>query len=282
MKKNILFFTSPSPPAPLPQAGEGSKINGLQRCVHRLAHRGRETKIRCASFMLIVWLLLCGGATFAGAAEPPTRLQVGYDVLKGNIKAASITETYTRTQDRYHIESVSKAVGLLAMLKPETIRITSQGALTTKGLRPLTFTNERKLDTERNTRADFDWASNRIILTDRAGKRTLPLSAGTQDRLSAMYQFMFAPLQNAATLSFEMTNGSKVDNYNYLITPDQSVTVPLGTFKALYVTNTPKTGESQTEIWLAAEHANFPCKIVITDPDGDKLTQVLTQFNFEP
>lgn len=235
-------------------------------------------KIAC----LTVWLLLCSVAHFAGAAESPARLQVSYDVLKGNIRAATITETYTRTHDRYHIESVSKAIGLLAMIKPETIRITSQGALTAKGLRPLTFTNERKLDTERNTRVDFDWTANSITLTDRTGKRALPLPAGTQDRLSAMYQFMFAPLQNAATLDFYMTNGSKVDIYNYRITPDQSVTVPLGTFKALYVASPPKAGESRTEIWLATEHANFPYKMVITDPDGDTLTQVLTQFDFMP
>ncbi|MBI5437135.1 MAG: DUF3108 domain-containing protein [Nitrosomonadales bacterium] len=231
---------------------------------------------------LAIWLLLCGGVHFAGAAESPTHLQVSYDVFKGNLRAATITETYTRTQDHYHIESVSKADGLLAIIKPETIRVTSDGTLTAEGLRPLTFTNERKLDTERNARADFDWTANRITLTDRAGKRTVPLPAGTQDRLSAMYQFMFAPLKDAATLDFHMTNGSKVDIYNYLITPDQSVTVPLGTFQTLYVTNTPKAGESRTEIWLATEHANFPYKMVITDPDGDKLTQVLTQYNFEP
>ena len=231
---------------------------------------------------LAIWLLLCSVATFTKAAELPTRLQVSYDVFKGNIRGAAITETYTRTQDHYHIESVSKAVGLVAMIKPETIRITSEGVLTAKGLRPLTFTNERKLDTERNTYADFNWTTNRLTLTDRAGKRTVPLPTGTQDRLSVMYQFMFAPLKDAATLDFHMTNGSKVDIYNYRITPDQSVTVPLGTFKALYIASPPKTGESRTEIWLATEHANFPYKMVITDPDGDKLTQVLTQFDFVP
>jgi hypothetical protein len=79
-----------------------------------------------------------------------------------------------------------------------------------------------------------------------------------------------------------MTNGSKVDIYNYLITSDQIVTIPLGTFKALYVANSPKAGESQTEIWLAVEHANFPYKMVITDPDGGSLSQVLTGFDFVP
>jgi hypothetical protein len=235
---------------------------------------------------LVLLLLVTGGAAFAQAAEspalPPSRLQVSYDVLKSNLKIATINETYTRTQDSYHIESVSRPVGLLALIKPETVRIVSRGLLTQKGLRPLTFSNQRELDTERNARADFDWTKHSITLTDRAGQRMLPLPAGTQDRLSAMYQFMFASLQDAAELDFYMTNGSKVDIYNYRITPGQSVTVPFGSSTALYIASVSKAGESRTEIWLAVEHFNFPYKMVITDPDGGKLTQVLTQFDFVP
>lgn len=231
-------------------------------------------------------LLVCTAPQALFAATPSLPVQINnvdahYDVLKGNIKVATMTETYTRTLDGYHIESVTKAFGLLAMFKPEVIRVTSEGTLTAKGLRPVTYIQERKLDTERNTRADFDWKTKHITLTDRAGKRTLPLPAGTQDRLSAMYQFMFAPLQNTAELNFNMTNGSKVDDYSYRITPDQSMTIPLGTFKALYVANPQQNGASRTEIWLATEHGNFPYKMTITESEGDQFTQVLTQINFE-
>jgi hypothetical protein len=240
------------------------------------------------NIVYLACLLLLAGiapqALFAATPASPvqfTNIDARYDVLKGNIKVATISETYTRAQGGYHIESVTKAIGLLAMFKAEVIRVTSEGTVTAKGLRPLTYFQERKLDTERNTRADFDWKTKHITLTDRAGKRTLPLPAGTQDRLSAMYQFMFAPLQNATELNFNMTNGSKVDEYSYRITPDQSMTIPLGTFKALYVANPPQEGENRTEIWLATEHGNFPYKMIITESGGDKFTQVLTQINFE-
>lgn len=242
---------------------------------------------------MFLWLLVCIVAQQAQAAPQPRaasssaqnqieRIQASYDVLKGSIKVAAISETYTRKQDRYQIESVSKAVGLLAMIKPETVRTTSEGTLTAKGLRPLTFIQTRELDTERNVRADLDWGANRITLTDRNGKRTQPLHGPTQDRLSTMYQFMFAGMQDATAFSFNMTNGSKVDEYGYRITPNQSVTVPLGTFKALYLVSTPEAGLKQTEIWLATEHANFPYKMVVTESNGDKLTQVLTRFDVEP
>jgi hypothetical protein len=230
---------------------------------------------------LLACLLLCCAQPLL-AAEPPAHLQAGYDVFKDNIKVATISETYTRTGDHYRIESVSKAYGLVALIKPETIHVVSEGLLTAKGLRPFTFTNQRELDRERNVTADFDWSHGSITLTDRNGQRSLPLPDGTQDRLSAMYQFMFLSLQKTDRLDFHMTNGSKVDIYNYLITPNQSVAVPLGTFKALYVENPPIGSESRTEIWLATEHANFPYKMVITGPDGDKFTQVLTKFDPAP
>ncbi len=233
---------------------------------------------------LAVWLLLCGIAQPLFAAESPSRIQANYDVLMGSIKVATITETYTRTRDGYHIDSISRAVGLLALIKAETIHITSAGMLTAQGLRPVTFIHERKLDTKRNARADFDWSANRITLTDRAGQRTLPLSAGTQDRLSMMYQFTFTELKDASTLSFNMTNtnASKVDDYSYRVTTKQSVTVPLGTFQATHLITPLLSGKGQTEIWLAAEHANFPYKKVVTESDGGSLTQVLTKINFEP
>ena len=230
---------------------------------------------------LVVWFLLCGIAPLS-AAESPTRLMVSYDVLKGGFRGIASTETYTLTKDHYRIERVSKAVGLLALFKPETIRETSEGTFTIKGLRPFAYTHERKLDTERNTRADFDWSAKHITLTDHTGSHTFPLVEGTQDILSAMYQFMFVPLKNVATLNFYITNGRKVDIYNYRITPDQSVTVPLGTFKAMYVASVPEPDVNRTEIWLSTEHANFPYKMVITDKDGDKLSQVITRFEFVP
>jgi hypothetical protein len=230
---------------------------------------------------LAVWLLL-SVITPLFAAESPSRIEVSYDVLKASFRGITITETYTRTQDHYHIERVSKAVGLLALIKPETIRETSEGTVTAKGLRPLTYIQNRILDTERNTRADFDWNAERITLTDHTGSRTFPLSAGTQDLLSAMYQFMFLTLKSVATLDFYMTNGRKVDIYNYRITHGQSVTVPLGTFKALYVASVPEPEVNRTEIWLAEEHANFPYKMVITDKDGGKLSQVITKFEYVP
>ena len=215
-------------------------------------------------------------------AAPPSRLDAHYDVFKGGIKVAVMHETFTRSKDRYRIESVTKAYGLFALFKPETIRATSEGLITAQGLQPQTFDYRRKLDTDKNTHADFDWPAGKITLADHAGKRILPLPAGTQDRLSAMYQFMFLRLDNGSALKFDMTNGSKVDDYQYRIASGGRIKVPYGSFDTLYVASPARANGGRTEIWLAGKFSNLPCKMIITEGDGSKLTQSLTQLDFVP
>lgn len=229
---------------------------------------------------LLLHLLLCLAALPAIAA--PTTIHAHYDLYYGSIRGAVIDETYTQTGDHYTLESVSQATGIVKLFKPEVIRITSSGRITSHGLRPDAFVTMRKLDSERNVSADFDWVHQQITLNDHNARRTTDLPADCQDRLSAMYQFMFLKLQDVGRIDFHMTNGSKVDIYNYTLTHGQSITTPLGTFPAIYATSPKEPGASRTEVWLATDRYNLAAKMVITDPDGKSFTQVLTGLDFLP
>ncbi|MDO8263224.1 MAG: DUF3108 domain-containing protein [Gallionella sp.] len=215
-------------------------------------------------------------------AASPSSVQATYDVYKGRMKIGQIDETYTRDKDHYTLFSATRATGLLAIFNPGRILISSSGLVGTKGLQPLRFSDQREGNESRNRRAEFDWDARQLTLIQQKQRAVVALPDGTQDRLSAMYQFMFLSLQSATKLDFPMTNGGKLDIYNYRITPDQSVTVPLGTFKALYVATVPEADASRTEIWLAVDHANFPYKMVVTDGDGGQFSQVLTKFDLVP
>lgn len=216
-------------------------------------------------------------------AAPPKIVHATYDVLRSGFKVGTMTETFTRTDNHYKIESVTEPTGLVAALyKPEVIRATSEGTVTTRGLRPDTFVITRKIDSQLNARADFDWAHMQITLTDRNGKRTQPLRIGAQDRASAMYQFMFLPVETVKELNFDMTNGNKVDAYRYTLTPGQSVKTPAGTFRATYVVNPPEPNTTRVELWVATDRANVVCKMALTEPDGGKTTQVLTRLELSP
>jgi Protein of unknown function (DUF3108) len=224
-------------------------------------------------------LLLCFVAPALFAA-PPARIEASYDVSTRGIKIAEIKERFTRTGNQYRIESLTKPVGMLAMFRPDTLQVVSEGEITKNGLRPRKFLYKRSKETLKNTAADFDWRQATLKLSDRGGTRIEPLPAATQDRLSALYQFRYESLlHERKQVIMRITNGSKIDTRLYSIQAKQMVDVPLGTLKTLYLSTAPQETAWKTEMWLSTDNGNFPCKIILTEDNGDKLTQVLTALS---
>lgn len=233
-----------------------------------------------SSLQAFLWLLLCAVAP-AFAAEPAS-VHATYDVYKDSLKIGQMEETFTRDKDHYTLTSTTTPVGLLAAFRPEKIFINSSGLVGKQGLQPLRFSHRRERNESRDSRAEFDWDAKQLALIHQTQRTVVELPDGTQDRLSAMYQFMFLSLQSATTLDFAMTNGNKLDNYHYTLTPGQKLKTPAGEFNTLYLDSEAKAGESRTEIWLATQHHNLPCKMIITDSGGDQLTQILSKFDIKP
>lgn len=228
----------------------------------------------------LVAFLLCCIASPLFAAPPAQRIEASFEVSTKGVKIAVITEKFTRTGDHYRIESLTKPVGLLALFKPDTLFVVSEGDITAQGLRPQNFVYKRSQETIKNTAASFDWNQANIMLNDRNGQRSEPLPADTQDRLSVQYQFRYIPLlRERKDLTMHITNGSKIDTRHYLIHTRQMLTVPMGTLETLYLSTVPEATAWKTEIWLSVENGNFPCKIVVTEDNGDQLTQVLTALS---
>jgi len=224
------------------------------------------------------------GLTFSvfATAASPVSVQASYDIYKGGLKVGQMEEVFSRDKGRYTLSSTTTAVGLLAVFKPEKIVVDSSGLVGKQGLQPLRFSHRRELDKSKESSAEFDWDARRLTLLHQSQRTVVLLPDGTQDRLSAMYQFMFLPLNSVATLSFTMTNGNKLDSYHYSITRGQKLATPAGEFNTLYLDNRAKTGESHTEIWLDTQRNNLPCKMIITDADGDQLIQVLSKLDIKP
>lgn len=225
--------------------------------------------------LFIAWFALCAAAP-ARAAGPAT-IEVSYDVYKDSLMIGVIEETYTRNGDSYTLTSTTTPRGLLALFKPEKVFVKSSGKVGRQGLQPLRFSHRREQDTSKDTDAEFDWDNARLTQIHQSQRDVVDLPEGTQDRLSAMYQFMFLPKSAKAT-DFPMTNGMKLNNYHYAVSRGPKVETPAGTFTTLYLDDQPKAGDRRTEIWLATQHHNLPCKMVITESNGDRLTQVLSKL----
>ena len=116
-------------------------------------------------------LFFASSALFAAA---PASIESSYDVITKGVKIATINEKFTRTGNHYRIENVTKPVGLLALFKPDTLYVVSEGDITTQGLRPLNYVYKRSQETLKNTEANFDWSQSSLMLNDRYGQRVEP------------------------------------------------------------------------------------------------------------
>ena len=103
----------------------------------------------------------------------------------------------------------------------------------------------------------------------------MPLTAGAQDRLSIMYQFMFVHPDKARQVEFWMTNGRKFDLYRYRLNPDVELDTALGRLKTLHFVKQREPGESHAEVWVSTQHQNVPVKVVIVEKDGMRYEQLI-------
>ncbi|GAB4120859.1 MAG: hypothetical protein Fur0026_12310 [Sideroxydans sp.] len=229
----------------------------------------------------LLTLVLCC-LSFGVQADLPTRIEAEYDLQVRGIKLGEVHEVFVREGDQYRIQSVTKPVGLLALFQPETIVVTSEGEVADDGLRPRKFTHRRAKSPEKNTQADFDWDNRTLTVSDRAGIRQLPLPPHTQDRLSAMYQFVAAPPRARLQLDLEITNGSKLQPYTYLLDPARTAKVPFGEVRSYYLHTPPQSTPWKSEIWLAIDHDFFPAKMTLTEDNGSQVMQLLRKLDIEP
>jgi hypothetical protein len=230
---------------------------------------------------LLTLLLCCVPATLYAAPPEISHITASYNVFTKGIQIATINEEFIRTGNRYHIESLTKPVGLLALFKPDTLLVTSDGEVTAQGLRPQHFVYKRSQDTNKDATATFDWAQSSVFLDYNDGARSVPLLPDTQDRLSALYQFRYEPsLHERKELVMPITDGRKMTPRHYLIQTGKTLTLPAGKLKTLYLSTPPEATQWKTEIWLSVANGNFPCKIIVTEDNGDQLTQVLTALSF--
>ena len=227
-------------------------------------------------------ILLCAG-TRPAMAELPGKIVAHYDVIGFDIKLAEISETFTRTADSYQIESITKAVGILARLKPETVHVISQGKIHAQGLTPLSYSLSRDVAAHKNTHATLNWETAKISLNDYKGLVERPLPQGTQDRLSVLYHLPQVSKSDYTEFKFSITDGNSLDDYTYTLTPEEtSVSVPLATYRTRHIYGTSTSSAVKYDIWMAGELDNFPCKIIVTDAKGGKLTQILTHLTVTP
>lgn len=221
-------------------------------------------------------------ATPAIAQKVPQEVTLSYNVTRGGVSVAVIHERFEAKEGAFRITSDSNAIGLLALFQPRPARFSSSGRVTERGLQPERFEAGRGADDTRRVEADFDWPQARLTVRHDGREDSLPLPAGTQDRLSVMYQFMFVPFGKIKHLEFAMTNGRKLDQYHYSVTPGVEIETALGRIATVHLVKRRDPGDSGTEVWLSPAHAHLPVKMLVIESDGARYEQAIKQLDLRP
>lgn len=221
-------------------------------------------------------LLLLPGAL---PAAIPSAATIIYSLSLNGILLGTITEHFEIKDHQYRASSEARASGLLALVQRDPARYVSSGAVTSDGLRPQRFEGHHR---GKSLSADFDWTARTLTLAHDGQQQALALPAGAQDRLSIMYQLMFAVRDKPAQLDVTITNGRKLTPYRYAVKNAVTIDTPLRRLDTVHFVKQREAGESGSEVWIAPEYGNLPVKVLIVEDNGDRYEQVATRVEIRP
>jgi hypothetical protein len=197
----------------------------------------------------------------------PKRAQLTFVINKGagGFRIGEAVHTLEIDDGHYVLYSVTQTVGLVRLFKSYELTQYSSGSYGKDGLEPQQFFEERKESsgTQRNT-AEFDHAA-KVVRFSQGGEMALP--AATQDILSIMYQF--PPLANTKIATVSVSNGRKVERYDFEVIPDETIVTALGNLLTVRLHKMHGPNEEGLDIWLAREYRLFPVKMRFFERNGD-------------
>jgi Protein of unknown function (DUF3108) len=218
------------------------------------------------------------GCALQAHAAAPASAEITYNLFRNRIMLGTITEHFEAKDGTYRVTSDGRATGLLALVQRDPIRLISSGDLTKDGLRPQRFEGHRS---GKSAFAEFDWPGAKLTLIHDGLNHSLTLPPGTQDRLSIMYQLMFALPNKAPVLDFSMTNGRKIEKYRYTARPDVTIDTPFKRLNTIHLVKQREADDTGTEIWVAPEYGNLPVKLLIIEDDGVRYEQIVTKLEIK-
>jgi Protein of unknown function (DUF3108) len=209
----------------------------------------------------------------------PKNIQLEYDVARNGKLFAKVKESFTQNGKQYRIKSVTKGLGVYALLGERVV--TSTGAVSKAGLKPSHFELHQGSGKKKTLIADFNWPKSTLNMQVKGETRTEKLDVGTQDLASYVYQFMFNP-PSKDVVKVNLTTGKKLHQYEYkVIARGIKLDVAKTSYKTMQISNEAGANDDKKQLWLAEEQYYLPVRYKLTDEDGDNFEQTLTKINVE-
>lgn len=214
------------------------------------------------------------------AAQPPRKLQLTYDVSYGGIVAAELTEALEHDGKSFSLASEGRGVGIGALLYRGVAKRWCRGEVTSTGLRPLEFREQRGDRTAAVAR--FDWARRTLTQEHDGTSETASMELPLQDRLSFLYNYAFqsAPdLRPGREIKITLTDGRGLTRFRYKVAGREMLKTPAGEFDTVHLVKQMENKDDKgTDLWFASSRDYLPVRILVTEKDGTRIDQVLARI----
>lgn len=201
-----------------------------------------------------------------------------YQVRLNGIQAGELKRSLeSKTDGERLFKSTTKAKGVFAFFKPETIVETSLWRWNENAIEPQSYLYNRKGGKkEKKVHLDFDWLNQRLHINDGKQPWSLDLLPKTLDKLVYQLALMSDLANDKHEFTYQIADGGKVKTYNISILGEETVMTPLGEFSTIkLLRKRERKKDRKTTLWCAPSLNYLPVQLEHIEKDGTVFTATI-------
>lgn len=208
-----------------------------------------------------------------------------YAISLNGLQAGELTQQLETLTDGLHrFRSTSKATGVIAVFKRDTVKETSLWSQTSQKIQPHQYLYQRSGGKkDKYLRMDFNWQDNTVHIDDKTHPWKLEVETDTLEKHIYQVQLRLDLLKNPeqTTFNYQIADGGHVKHYQIKQLGQETISTPLGEITAVKLKRLRERDndkERETTLWCAPELNYLPVKLEHIEKDGSKFTAVLQRI----
>ncbi|WP_244912993.1 DUF3108 domain-containing protein [Methylophaga nitratireducenticrescens] len=205
-----------------------------------------------------------------------------YEIQMNGLQAGELNQQLETLTDGLHrFRSATKAKGVVALFKRDTVKETSLWSLSQQQIKPRQYLYQRNGGKkDKYLRMDFDWRNRSVHIDDKVHPWDLEIENGTLEKHVYQVQLRLDLLQNPQqkTFNYLIADGGHLKHYQIKRLEQETITTPLGsinTVKFKRQRDRDSDKDRETTLWCAPELNYLPVKLEHIEKDGTKFIAVL-------
>lgn len=228
-------------------------------------------------------VLLCISST--AFAQNLNDYSAKYEIEMNGLQAGElIQQLETLTDGLHRFRSATKAKGVIAVFRRDTVKETSLWTLSSQQIKPRQYLYQRNGGKkDKYLRMDFDWRTNSVHIDDKVHPWDLEIESDTLEKHVYQVQLRLDLLKNPeqSTFNYLIADGGRIKHYQIARLEQETISTPLGqidTVKFKRQRDRDSDKDRETTLWCAPELNYLPVKLEHIEKDGTKFTAVLRRI----